>query len=157
MNVTPKSTNNLGGIAKVWAIPSSLADITRQPAEPNSFFLPDEFTLECLEILPIFQSLRFSETSKTESGGTYYESTLSLSIARDSPALKAYLEDLQSGRWSLLTLDQNGLYRLIGSKAYPLRVGIARNTGAEISDLNHIRLEFTGTSPYPSIFMSNPF
>jgi hypothetical protein len=71
--------------------------------------------------------------------------------------LAAYLGDLQDGCWSLLILDQNGLYRLTGSKAYPLRVAIAKTTGAEISDLNHVRLEFSGTSPYPSVFISSPF
>jgi len=132
-------------------------EIPYQPARPNTYELPEGFVTDSLELQPVFQSGRFQESTKTEIGGLYYESVVSVTLAKDQPALQGYLQDLIQRTWSILTLDQNGLYRLTGSREYPLRATLAKTTGAEISDLNHVRVEFSGTSPYPSVFILNPF
>ena len=119
--------------------------------------MPEGFVTDSLELQPVFQSGRFQESTKTEIGGLYYESVVSVTLAKDQPALQGYLQDLIQRTWSILTLDQNGLFRLTGSREYPLRATLAKTTGAEISDLNHVRVEFSGTSPYPSVFILNPF
>ena len=157
MNATPKSNNNLGGIAKVWAIPSSRVEIPSQPVKPNKYELPEGWASVSLELLPVFQSGRFQESTKTETGGLYYESVVSVTLAKDQPDLQGYLQDLSERTWTILSQDQNGLFRLTGSREYPLRSTLAKNTGAEISDLNHVRVEFSGTSPYPSVFILDPF
>jgi len=132
-------------------------EIPYQPVRPNKYKLPEGFVTDSLELLPVFQSGRLQESTKTEAGGLYYESVVSVTLAKDHPELQECLQDLIERTWSILSLDQNGLYRLTGSREYPLRATLAKNTGAEISDLNHVRVEFTGTSPYPSVFILNPF
>ena len=87
----------------------------------------------------------------------FYEPVISLNLAKDSGALWQHLGGMANRSWVILSLDQNRQYRLTGSSAYPLRLSITRNTGSEISDLNHIHLEFIGPSEYPSVFIQNPF
>ena len=132
-------------------------DIRNQPAAPESYSLPEGFGDYLVELPPVFQSGKFIESGKPTPSGTLYESTISLNIAKDKPAAAIHVNQLQQRTWSVLWQDQNGQYRLTGSKAYPMRVAIQRNSGADISDLNHIHLEFVAPSAYPSIFIGNPF
>ena len=157
MKTTPKETSNLGGIAKVWAIPSYLVEIKNQPQEPETYHLPDGFEESAVEITPIYQSGRFTQESKSAAGGIYYDSAISLTLAKSCPSREETISFLHLNQCALILKDQNRVFRLIGSSDYPVHVSHSSVTGAELSSLNHIRLEFSLNSPYPALFITNPF
>jgi hypothetical protein len=156
MKTTPKEKNNLGGIAKAWVIPSHMVAINIPPTPENPFRLPLGFEFSSIQLDFICQSAQFTEKERRETAGTSYESTISFKLPKDSEEMQLCLSAFTDRPWAILTQDQNGLFRLTGSQAYPMRSSRSKTTGAEISDLNHISLEFSCWSLYPSIFIPDP-
>ena len=157
MNTYQKEQNNLGGIAKVWLIPSTL--ISSLPFSTPAILaaLPSGWDDDAWEFVPIFQSASFSEDMKPSPAGDYFEPTVTFKI----PKIAYYSQDvinlLRSKRTSILLLDQNGQYLLVGNDDYPVRLSTGSRSGADISDLNHISLTYTGRNPFPSVFAADPF
>ena len=157
MNTIQKDPNNIGGIAKIWLIPSRLISSPASSIPAVLATLPIGWGDDTWEFAPIFQSGSFMEDMKSSTAGNYFESTVTFKI----PKIAYYSRDvisLLSGKpIAILMLDENGQYLLVGNTDYPMRLTTSARTGAEISDLNHIALSYTGRNPLPVSFASNPF
>ena len=119
--------------------------------------LPVGWDTDAWEFMPVFQSATFSEDLKPSPAGDYYETTVTFKI----PKIAFYAGDvislLRSRRTSILILDQNGQYLLVGNEDYPMRMTTSARTGAEIAELNHIAITYAGKNSQPSHFAVNPF
>ena len=81
MKTIEKQKNNLGGIAKIWLIPSArissaLFDSLTEPED-----LPVGWDTNTWQMDPVFQSASFQEESKSTAAGRYYENTVAFKIA----------------------------------------------------------------------------
>ena len=156
MNLILKEQNNLGGIAKIWVIPATLIYSLARSENPGTYVAPAGSLENAFEFSPVFQSASFDEEQGQQSAGQFFNQTVSFTIPKHSIYNTANLEYLTGRLWAILILDQNAQYKLIGCRDYPLRMVANIKTGAEISDLNHIAMKFSGLSPFRAVFVDKP-
>jgi len=111
---------------------------------------------KAFEFSPIFQSASVTENQSQQSGGYSFDQSVKFTQVRVSPVNDDVYNDLMRRPWVLLILDQNKQYKMVGSKDYPLRLIMEAKTGAEISDLNHVSMSFSGQSPFRAVFVDKP-
>jgi hypothetical protein len=157
MNSINKHTSNLGGIAKLFLIPIDQLTSLSAPDSDQLCTLGISSFDSTWEIAPIYQSIQFSEKQVPSNAGVYYEKGLSAKIPKDSAQTQADLLSLVNRKWLSIYLDQNGAWKLLGSPDYPLRFSFSVHPGSTISDLNHFEISLSGSSPFPSVFIHNPF
>ena len=157
MKTIEKQKNNLGGIAKIWLIPSArissaLFDSLTEPED-----LPVGWDTNTWQMDPVFQSASFQEESKVSAAGRYYENTVAFKIAYLGGGTIHFLKVAADDTHSILIKDQNGAYFLVGNADFPMRLASSAKTGADLSDLNHVLLTFAGMNTQPSIWVADPF
>lgn len=156
MQIVENEKNNLGGIAKLWSIPSNLLFTLEKSSTPGMFKLPIGCLENAYEFWPTFQSASFEEEHSAQPSGDCFNQTVSFTIPKNTFKNLAYLNLLSGRTWGILMLDQNNQYRLAGCRDYPVRLAANTKTGSEISDLNCVILKFTGQSPFRAVFVDKP-
>jgi hypothetical protein len=157
MNSINKHISNLGGIAKLYLIPiNQLASLSDPDSDQLCTLVISSFD-STWEIMPIYQSIQFSEKLVSSNSGGYYEKGLAAKIPKDSPQTHSDLQSLVNRKWLVLYLDQNGAWKIVGSPEFPLRFSFSVNPGTGIPDLNHFEISLSGSSPFSSVFIHNPF
>ena len=156
MNSIQKEQNNLGGIAKIWVIPAALIYSLERSETPGAYVAPAGCLENAFEFWPVFQSASFDEEQGQQSAGHFFNQTVLFTIPKHSIYNSVALESLTGRLWAILILDQNSQYKLIGCRDYPLRMVANIKTGADISDLNHIAMKFSGQSPFRAVFVDKP-
>jgi len=119
--------------------------------------LPDGWSDNAWEFDPIFQSASLAQEFLGSAAGSYWESVVSFRIPKISFYNMSVIQLIAGRRYSILLMDQNQQYILVGSDRYPMRFIASAKTGADITDLNHVELKFTGKATFTSLFIENPF
>jgi len=92
------------------------------------------------------ETLSFTEESKTDANGTWYQQVISGFAPGDKPELVALMENLEKGRFLVMLRDSQGIRRLVGTPYSPLELQSNFNSGDKRSDLKGFAFKFTGQS-----------
>jgi hypothetical protein len=107
---------------------------------------------EYLVIVPSEGSLSFSETPETETGDDAFRVSISLILPKNHPERLAFQRHTKGRRYILIYADRNQTALLIGNTAEPVRLSFERETGAEFSDLNSVKITVNQVFRYPAPF-----
>lgn len=94
-----------------------------------------------------------SETMEQNEGGKFYNQSISLTFPNSSTK---DIKELASLEFRLLFKDRNGLYRIFGLYNGLSAGNVSYTTGGNKSDLNGIKIDFTGQEEHSAYFISNP-
>lgn len=146
--VLPNDCPNPGGVRalRVWpaanvtiplytGVSLGTPIVVRDPGNyADVYFLPD--------------SAGFSEPAALDAQGDYYKPSLQLAVAHDAPDLAEALARLSRVRFFVAAYaDNNGLTKLVGTPACPLRFSADLDTGKRPLDRNGYAISFAGLTP----------
>ena len=146
----------MGGIAKVWLIPSSLISSLLYEGPLPTITLPQGWRESSWGFSPVFQSGQYAQDTKVSSSGTAWENTVTFKLPKLSTQARAFTALLSHARWAVLLLDENGQYLLMGSGDYPMRATSKSTTGQDMADLSHVAITVSGVAPRLPVFLSEP-
>jgi hypothetical protein len=98
--------------------------------------------------------LQYRDRQRENRAGISYQQQLRGVIAKATPELATILRQFDNRRFVLLIRDNNGYYRMSGTKECPLRFSYETEPGASPSDRNQISFEFEGEQIRPAYFYS---
>jgi hypothetical protein len=157
MNTLPKDQNNIGGIARIWLIPSPLISSLQRSDLPFFYRLPDGWGDNAWQFDPIFQSASLDQQFLDSTAGPYWESVVTFRLPKLSYYNMSVIQLVAGRKYAILLMDQNSQYILVGSDRFPMRFVASAKTGADLGDLNHVELKFSGKATFTSLFIDNPF
>lgn len=151
MKTINKQSENMGGILKLWAVPSS--DIS---VSGNQITFLRETNL--IEINLQQDSGYFTEELSESFAGTIYKAEITAILPGDTPEKVQIIGEMERRRKYLVILqDGNGNYKLAGTREVPLRFSARANTGTGAAALNQYSISFTGKQKKRAGFIENPF
>jgi len=145
-----KPTDNLGGLLKIWAIPTNVFTLLG-----TSLILSD--TSDIVQLFGSPGTMSVEEQTERTTSGIHYNTSVAVFIPGDSPEIRSALLDMQGRKFAVLFLDGNENYKLAGEPNYPLRMNSAMKSGMDESQRPGYELHFTGKTILPSVFVNNPF
>jgi len=157
MKSLSRQKNNIGGIARLYAVPIELLTAIVPSSTPGAYAITLSSTEEVYDISAISESIQATEEPKPSSAGYYFEHQIRATIAKDTPELSLALLDLYGRRLVIIYRDQNDRYKLVGTMTEAMRLGYRKDTGAKISDLQQAPLVFEGRTSSPARFIDDPF
>jgi hypothetical protein len=97
----------------------------------------------------------FTETvvSSRETGTTYFEQVLELSLKKLTPKMHKELKLMSFGRLTAIVEDNNGNFFLAGLARGLEVTGGSVQTGAALADMNGYSITLTGEEPVPANFL----
>ena len=100
-------------------------------------------------------SSSFTETvvSSRETGTTYFEQVLELSLKKLTPKMHKELKLMSFGRLTAIVEDNNGNFLLAGLARGLEVTGGSIQTGAALADMNGYAITLTGEEPVPANFL----
>lgn len=151
MITLPKPNDNLGGLLRIWSLPSSAV----ASLENGVLTLSSPGDVISLYITP--ESARSDCHLKRSGAGTFYE----VSVGGFTPRIRKEAGELFSamaGRSFVVVLqDGNGEYQLAGSPGEPLRFSFSARTGTSVADRSGYELLFERECTVPVQTIQNPF
>ena len=150
MKQLDKPIDNLGGLLKMWAVPTSDFSIN---GELVSFARMDDIYL----IYCSPDSLSFKEPSIRTEAGLHYDCNVSGFIPKDTEEVRVALAELEYRPYVVILQDGNGFYKLCGTAFYPLRLAASLKTGKQTSDRAGYEIQFSGKTISRAVFINNPF
>lgn len=149
--------DNLGGLAKMYAIPlASLENITHNYTQKQSFLnITDDENM--IEIYCTPDTMQFSEEKTQPSAGPTYNPVIIGTIPKAHELNQEQLIRLESDYWLLLFEDNNGKMRLAGDEDSLLVFTRIESTGQSIQNRNQIQFTFSGFQSHPSYFIYKVF
>jgi hypothetical protein len=148
-----KELSNLGGIARIWLIPSRLISSAHYNFPTTLLQLPMNWDTDAWELTPVFQSASWTQEQQSTIAGTYYENTVAFKLPKVTYDSRSFISLITNETWTVMLMDQNKQFLLMGSQEYPMRSTIKTSTGSEISDLNHLAVTISGKSPILPVFI----
>jgi len=144
-----KSSENMGGVIRLWAIPPSDYSLVGTTLS----FISDA---NLIAIYTQEDSVSFNETPieghafKTEITGTV--------PCDSSETLKLITEMERRHKYNVIFQDGNGNFKLAGNRNVPLRFSAQQTTGAGSSSLNHYAISFLAkVITSRAVFIADPF
>jgi hypothetical protein len=150
MKTLNKPIDNLGGLLKMWAIPSDQ-------------FLLSGYTISVGNTENIYQlycspdSMQLTSPSEKTIEGTVYNTTIKGLAPGITSALEGILKDMVSHKWVVITMDGNGSYVLCGTNYFPLDLNTSLNSGLDTPDRAGCEFIFSGKVPFAYKIVPNPF
>lgn len=96
---------------------------------------------------------QYEEPQDDDEQGDVYKAKLTVLVARDAPDVQQAIDLYRQHRYFVaLFLDGNGLTKLVGSAAHPLRFTAGLNTGQRGGDANGYALSFAANQSDPAAF-----
>lgn len=157
MKSLSRQKNNIGGIARLYAVPIELLTAVASTGTHGVYAITLSSTDEVYDISAISETIQATEEPKSSSAGNYFEHQIRATIAKDTPELSLALQDLYGKRLIMIFRDQNDRFKLVGSMTEAMRLSYKKDTGAKIADLQNTPLVFEGRTVTPSKFIENPF
>ena len=77
-----KELSNLGGIARIWLIPSRLISSAHYNFPTTLLQLPMNWDTDAWELTPVFQSASWTQEQQSTTAGTYYENTVAFKLPK---------------------------------------------------------------------------
>lgn len=150
MKAISKPGDNLGGLTKVWAIPSDVYNLNGEDIS-----ISDEtnvYSMYCST-----NDLSFDEPRKESDAGIFYEPTVNGFVpGNDKDRLEAF-EYIERRKWVILFKDGNGNYLAAGTREQPLHLTSQFSSGKDTVGRNGYSFAFTGKCTVRSKFVNNPF
>lgn len=100
------------------------------------------------------ESAGFSETASDTPNGALYNKTVKVFVPCDNNANAHIFDQMENGRFIVVTKDNNGRQRIVGTVEQPLQVKIERNTQQAHGDTPGVTLTFYGEGTHQSYFYS---
>jgi hypothetical protein len=158
MNTLNKiSDDNLGGILKLWLVPSyNILSVVRNVTTGIYTIEIDDEDKNWL-IYCTAESLNYTENENTSLGQPFYECTLNGFIPNDSPELTLQLEQLKSRPWIAFFMDQQEYTKMVGEVECPLELTRQFGTREKIAERKGHDITLKGNTILGSVFVNNPF
>lgn len=151
MKTLSKPSDNLGGVLRLWAVPSScvaslsggtlilagLDDITQL------YMTPESMSADCLQ--------------KRSPAGLYFETAVSGFTPRIREEASRLLGEMAGRQFVVLLQDGNGQFLVAGSPGEPLHFSFTARTGEAVTDRNGYELRFERDCSHPFATVANPF
>jgi hypothetical protein len=150
MKTITKPGDNLGGLLKIWAVPTSVYSISGKAVTFSS-------TDDIYEIYCTPESMLFSEQSEQTGAGTLFNTLVSGFIPKDSEEVLAAKNDMARKPYIVIFIDGNGNYKAAGTANEPLRLADNLSSGQQVSDSAGNQIEFSGKTLTRAVFINNPF
>lgn len=144
-----KPADNMGGLIKIWAIPSDQVTVSGKTVTIAS-------TDNVYELYFSPETMQHSEPAEQTDAGTHYNTTVKGFAPGITEDLEAALEYMDRRKWVVLFIDGNGYYKLAGSKENPLRLTTNVDTGQITSDRAGCEFIFFGKTLARAKFVDNP-
>ena len=145
-----KPVDNLGGLIKIWAIPSK-----QFLTAGNSFSVGDTNNIYELYCSP--DSMSYNSTSVKSDEGILYNTTVKGFAPGVTAELETALKEMMTQKWVIITMEGNGKYLLAGSKRFPLSLSSRMDTGNDTFIRAGCEFTFTGKIPQALRVVANPF
>ena len=150
MKTITKPGDNLGGLLKIWAVPTSVYSVNGKTVTISS-------TDNIYEIYCTPESMVFSEPSEKTDAGTLYNTSVSGFIPKDSKEVLDAINDMERKPYIIIFMDGNGNYKAAGTANEPLCISDNLNSGQQTSDRPGHQFEFSGQTLTRAIFIDKPF
>lgn len=150
MKTIIKPTDNLGGLLRIWAIPK-----TGYSLAGKDLTFADSSKICLLYCTP--GSMSMEEKEEFTKAGSYFQTSLSGFIPKDTEETQAVLNDLRGKSFVVLYIDGNGSYKLAGNKNYPLRLSATHRTGQMEQQHSGYEILFSGKTRQRSVFVNALF
>lgn len=155
MNVEKHTTNNVGGICKLYYfLISDLLSLI--PLAKNKVRVEIRSVSNFNEVKFTRDTANITETQKHDKDGDYTEFKLKLFCPGMSEQLLIELTPLLINRVGIIYQLNSGEWKTAGSKQEPIRILQTTDTGTKITDLKGITLESTRKFINPIPYTTDP-
>ena len=145
-----KPADNMGGLIKIWAIPSDQVTVSGKTVTIAS--TDNMYEVYCAE-----DTMQHSVPAELTNAGTYYNTILKGFSPGVTEDMEAALEYMDGRKWVVLFMDGNGYYKLAGSKEQPLRLSANVDTGQMTTDRAGCNFTFSGRTLARAKTVDSPF
>jgi hypothetical protein len=150
MNTINKPAENMGGLIKIWAIPSGVFSVSGKKVTFTS-------TTGIYEIYCSPDSQQHKEPPEREDAGLIYNTEITGFSPGGSEEAREAFAEMDGRKYVAVFIDGNGEYRLAGGIFSPLRFYASFSTGRNTADRAGHEILFTGKTFEKAIFIDNPF
>lgn len=155
MKINKHSGNNSGSINKFYLIPCSGINKILPSTTPGQMRLTT-YSGTCAIELPVTMDKNgYTEKKVEDATGKWYDISASGFIAGSSPELAKALLSLYE-QYVLVYLDNDGNYRLIGSKFEPINILTSFTTGMTFATLKGSTFSFSRKCLHCPQFIQSP-
>lgn len=148
--------NNSGGLRKIYAIPDDAFNSVAPGVSNYSLLLNNTDNVICIECLP--SGYGFYEERKESDSGDMYEIEISGFIFGNCSANDMIIDELRSGSWRILSVDNNNTLKLAGGNNVKLVFEYKTSSGTARQDKKGTSFSFKCTDQYPCMNIdANPF
>lgn len=150
MKTINKPADNLGGLIKIWAIPSSVFTLAGKTISISD--LTNVYQIYCSP-----ESMAFKEPSVHTKAGTHYSCSLTGFVPKDSESNQEAIAYIEPRDWVVIFMDGNGNCKVAGNRFEPLRASFNLDSKSLTSERAGFGLKFTGITTFRAPFVDNPF
>jgi len=150
MNTINKPLENMGGLIKIWAVPSGTFSVNEKTVTFSS-------TTGIYEIYCSPDSQQHSEPPERTDAGLVYNTEVSGFSPGDSEEAREAFTNMDGRKFVAVFIDGNGNYRLAGGIFSPLRFYASFSTGRNTADRAGHEILFTGLTLEKALAINNPF
>jgi hypothetical protein len=150
MNTINKPAENMGGLIKIWAIPSGTFTVNWKTVTFSS-------TTGIYEIYCSPDTLQHSEPPERTNAGLVYNTEVSGFSPGDSEETREAFAAMDARKFVAIFIDGNGNYRMAGGMFSPLRFYASFSTGRNTADRSGHEILFTGRTLEKAVAIDNPF
>lgn len=146
-----KCKDRIAGLKKIWLL-KYIPYLRSEVITSGNILLsiPETFVFEFHSL----QNPTATQTMNQNEGGKYYDTTISLFFAG---ANTGEIELLQKVDTRMLTLDNNGIYRVHGLYNGLQAGAISYATGGGKPEFNGFKIDLAGMEEKESFFITDPF
>jgi len=149
-----KPLENMGGLIKIWAVPSTAYNSALVSGRTVTFASPDAI----YEIYCSPDSQKHSEPADNSShAGLVYNMLVSGFSPGNSDAAREAFEDMEYQKFIVVFMDGNGNYYVAGDYLTPLRFSSNFSTGQNSADRAGHEISFSGRTFSKAIPVDDPF
>lgn len=148
-----KPSENMGGLIKIWAVPSTAYNSAEVKGREVTFLSPDDI----YEIYCSPDSLQHDEPGETSHAGVVYNMAVTGFSPGNSEDAREAFEDMENQKFIVIFIDGNGDYFLAGDYQTPLRFTSNFSSGRNTADRAGHELSFTGKTFVKAIPVDDPF
>jgi len=146
-----KCKDRNAGIKKIWLLKFQPYTRSQIITEGNKLVgFPETFIFEFHSL----QNPNANQTMQENEGGKYYNQNISLFFSGSNAS---EIEMLQKINTRMLTLDNNGIYRVYGLYNGLQGGTITYETGGAKNSFNGFKIDLTGMEENESYFVDDPF
>lgn len=150
MKTINKPSDNLGGLIKIWAIPSNVFSITGK-----NIFISDLTNVYQIYCSP--ESMDFKEPIQNDGSGNHYKPSLTGFVPKDTEDSLKDISYIEQRLWAIVFMDGNGSFKVTGNQHEPVKVSFVVDTKKQTSQRAGYSLRVYGSTTSRASFVNNPF